>query len=111
MGLLGLIIRGLLAIAITVPTTIAAHIGGPVAGLVVGIVAPWLFLLKSGNRRIICIAGGLAGLSGGLVAKLLGGTLGIACGASMTFAVFLVTFFLLRVLVKAALAQQTRANV
>lgn len=102
MGLLALMLLCFLVISVVVPTMIAASLGGPIAGLLMGLGASWFFVRNStgrGNKRVVCTSAGLAGLCGGLAAWKLGGLVGIACGALATLTVFLVLFFALAVIV------------
>lgn len=100
---LALIALGFLVVTVALPAFIAASLGGPIGGLVVGIFAAFVVTYNSkpgeGNRRVICTAGGAAGLCGGLVSVEFGGLAGVAAGSIATLLAFVVIFMVMSKLV------------
>lgn len=98
MGMLALVMLGFLVVTVPLPTVLAASLGGPAVGLVVGLTAGLLLTHNSttkGDKRVVCGSSCLSGFCGGLVSWKIGGALGAAAGACTTLCAFLVLFFVL----------------
>ena len=91
-----MIMLAVLCVCVVLPTMVAAAAGGPIIGMLMGLVTGWIVVYRwAGYSEGSFIASGAAGFCGGLASWKLGGLLGAAAGAGVTFTAFILIFMIL----------------